>query len=111
MRRLLPLGAVIVLVLFAVTWASGCRANPAVQHNARGVDLAEAGQYEEAIADYARAIELDPNLAQPFYNRGLCYKAQGKKTQAIVDFQEFITLTSNPQWIEMAKQQIAELSK
>jgi len=44
-------------------------------------------------------------------DKRLAHQAQGKKAEAIADFQKFITLTSNRQWIETAKQQIAELSK
>jgi len=71
----------------------------------------EKGEYDLAIADCNRAIELDPNLAVAYYNRGLAYKEQGKKAEAIADFEKFITLTTNPQWIEMARQQIEELSE
>ena len=46
-----------------------------------------------------------------YYNRGLAYKSQSKKAEAITDFDKSITLTDNPQRIEMAKQHIEELSK
>ena len=69
------------------------------------------GQYDLAIADLSKAIELDPSLAEAYGNRAWAYKKQGKKAEAIADFEKFITLTDNPQWIEMARQQIEELSK
>ena len=75
------------------------------------------GQYDLAIADCNKTIELDPNCAQignsgeAYYNRGYAYKLQGKKAEAIADFETFIRLTHNPQEIEMARQQIEELSK
>jgi len=52
----------------------------------RGVSAYEKGEYDEAIRDYSRAIELKPNDADYFNNRGLCYKRIGNNLQAISDF-------------------------
>ena len=67
------------------------------------------GQYERAIEDYGEAIRINPEFAEAYHNRGITYKLQGKKLQAIADFEKFITLTDNPQRIEMARQIIEEL--
>ena len=40
---------------------------------------------EQALADYSRAIELDPNLAEAYYNRGLVRLAQKQQELAISD--------------------------
>ena len=69
------------------------------------------GQLEQAIEDYDQAIRLNPECAEAYYGRGFIYKEQGKKDEAIVDFEKFITLADNPQWIEEAKQHIEELSE
>jgi len=42
------------------------------------------------------------------------FQEQGRKAEVIADFEKFISLTDNPEtwaWIEMAKQQIEELSR
>ncbi len=44
-------------------------------------------------------------------NRGLTYKEQGKKVEAIADFEKFTTLIFDPESIEWATQEIQELSK
>ncbi len=44
------------------------------------------GDHDEAIADYSQAIRLNPNSAQPFYNRGLSYANKGDYRGAIADF-------------------------
>jgi len=80
-------------------------------HFNQGNNLAENSRYDEAIEEYNEAIRLNPEYAEAYNNRGLAYKEQGKKAEAIADFEKFITLTTNPQWIEMARQQIEELSE
>ena len=77
----------------------------------RPVGYTEEGRHDLAIADCNKAIELDPNLTEAYINRGFAFKLQGKKAEAIIDFEKSMTLTSNPQLIEMARQQIEELSK
>jgi len=77
----------------------------------RAAACSNKGQWDLAIADCTEAIELDPNLAEPYYNRGLAYKEQGKKAEAVVDFEKFITLTNDPDWVQMVRRQIEELSK
>jgi tetratricopeptide (TPR) repeat protein len=79
-------------------------------HN-RGLAYFDLGQLERAIQDYDEAIYLYPVYAEAYYNRGLAYRLLGKKTEAITNFKVFITLTENPEWIEMVSQQIEELSK
>ena len=63
------------------------------------------------ISIHQRAIRLDPQYASAYYNRGLTYRMEGKKAEAIADLEEFITLTIDPDLIEVARQYIEELSK
>ena len=77
----------------------------------RGAAYADLGEYQQAIADYTSAIELDPNLAMAYFNRGVAYKVLAEKAEAIADFEKVITLTADPQLIEMARQQIEELGE
>ena len=45
----------------------------------------DKGDYDRAIADYDKAIQLKPDYAAAYYCRGLALKGQGKKTEAIAD--------------------------
>src|SRR5262245_42819868 len=43
-------------------------------YNIRGSVLGQAGRTDEALADFDKAISLDPNYAQAYANRGLVYR-------------------------------------
>ena len=78
----------------------------------RGVACAEQGEYDQAIADFTAAIELNPRLAEAYYNRGVVFYVeaeggydrgvehygQGEYEHAITDFTSAIEL--NPQYAE-----------
>jgi tetratricopeptide (TPR) repeat protein len=51
--------------------------------------------YDEAISDYSRAIELDPNSAAAYDSRGMGYQEKGKWDQAIADHTKAIELDPN----------------
>ena len=67
-------------------------------------------QYAMAIADCTRAINLNPKDAVAYLNRGVAYKLQGETNKALADFEKATALSSNPELIEKARQQIKELS-
>ena len=48
--------------------------------------------YDEAIAAYNQAIELDPNLSGFYTMRGYCYPKVEKYKEAIEDFNKAIEL-------------------
>jgi hypothetical protein len=66
----------------------------ATNHLNQGVSLYESGKYEEAVAEYTKAIELDPKLAAAYYNRGLAYFKMKQYDSALADFNK--TLELNP---------------
>ena len=98
-------------VLYAKYNPNRATESDAKMHNSGGLEFEEDGHHDPTIADYDKAIELDPNDAKAFLNRGYTYKEQGKKTEAIADFKKFITLTDNPIEIEVMQGWIEELSK
>ncbi len=79
-------------------------------YNTRGNRHLELRQLERAIADFGEAVRLDSKYAVAYGNRAIAYKLQGNKAKAITDFEKFITLASNPRLVQIAKQQIKELS-
>ena len=106
--RLDPRGA--ALVIFVATALGGCsfdlgsmsstpdkealpKAAPAETgvadaqtYTARGQALVRSGKIEEALADFDKAIDINPHQAEALYNRGLLYQRQRQHQLAIDDF-------------------------
>ena len=51
-----------------------------------GVNALKAEKYENAISDFTKALEQNPNYPQAVYNRGLAYQQLKKNTDAHEDF-------------------------
>jgi tetratricopeptide (TPR) repeat protein len=51
--------------------------------------LARIENFKGAIADYTKAIEINPNYGEAYYNRGLSRLALGQKNKSTLeDFQK-----------------------
>lgn len=57
--------------------------------------LVDTDRYQQAMAEYDRAIELDPKSAEAYYRRGFAELVHEETMKAIGDFDEAIKL--NPQ--------------
>jgi tetratricopeptide (TPR) repeat protein len=49
------------------------------------VDYGLLGNYTQAIADFDRAIEINPGYGGAYYNRGLTYNSLGNRERTIDD--------------------------
>lgn len=63
-------------------------------YNNRGNAYLSLGNYQQAIEDFNKAIELDPNYAKAHNNRGLAYGSLGKYDLAIENFDATINLNN-----------------
>ena len=61
-------------------------------YNNRGNAYGKKGQYDQAIKDFNRAIELKPDDALAYNNRGNAYQYKGEYDQAIKDISRAIEL-------------------
>ncbi|MDM8521322.1 tetratricopeptide repeat protein [Anaerolineales bacterium HSG6] len=61
-------------------------------HYERGLVYSGAGQYEQAIKNFSKAIDLDPECTIAFYDRGMAYKEIKEYKNAISDFEQFLVL-------------------
>jgi len=64
----------------------------------RGYDYEQKKDYNKAIKEYTKAIELNPKSAIYYNNRGVSYDDLGKYTTAIADYTKAIEL--NPKYAD-----------
>lgn len=60
--------------------------------NQRGVAFAQEGQYQAALAEFARTIRRDPTFADAFYNRAMVSLQIGNVGQAASDLGTFVEI-------------------
>lgn len=58
----------------------------------RGVNQKDKGAFESALSDYARAIQLNPQYPDAYYDRCILYRAQKQYDLAIADCTKAIDL-------------------
>jgi len=61
----------------------------------RGLAYADLGQWEKAIDDYSRVLEIDPTYVETYDNRGVAYCNLNQWEKAIDDFSKAIKIDSN----------------
>ena len=61
-------------------------------YNNRGAAYGEKSQYDQAISDFNKAIEMNPRYNKAYNNRGIVYRLKGEYDQAIWDFNKAIAI-------------------
>ncbi|HHT9125137.1 MAG TPA: tetratricopeptide repeat protein [Candidatus Brocadiia bacterium] len=59
-----------------------------------GTALIFLSRFEEAIKQYDKALEINPNLADAYLNRGNAYYNKGENDRAILDFNKALEINS-----------------
>ncbi len=62
----------------------------ALAYSDKGEGTVDQIYLNNAIADYSRAIELDPNIAFSYYGRGRVYSLKGLPLRAVTDFESYL---------------------
>ena len=89
--KFIVLAACIVLTTILLV---GC-VSPAQEHLNKGNAYCDQGEFDEAIQEFTKAIELDPEYALAYNNRGVAYDEKGEYDKAIADCNKAIEL--NPE--------------
>lgn len=84
-----------VFLLSFVILGSGCDSALVEKALVNGNALEEKGRFAEAMAEYNRAIELNPKSADAYYNRALLYQRQGNSKAAFADFDKILAINPN----------------
>jgi tetratricopeptide (TPR) repeat protein len=71
------------------------RTNLAIAYQLRGVDYLGTRRNDEAIADFGRALAINPELATAYNDRAIAYRRNGDNSRAITDYSEAIRLMPN----------------
>jgi tetratricopeptide (TPR) repeat protein len=61
---------------------------------AAAIDFAKHGNYDQAIAHFNKALEINPEYAEAFNNRGVAYaKGKGQYDKAISDYTKALEIS------------------
>lgn len=58
----------------------------------KGIDYGKKKMYDEAIAEFNKAIEYEPGCAKAYLNRGIAYLMKGRHDEALEDYDKAIEL-------------------
>lgn len=72
-------------------------------YNSRGMAYFRKGNWEKAIVDVKKALEIDSNSAFSHFLLGNIYEVENKITEAIVEYQIVSDLAQDPQLTVMAR--------
>ncbi|MBM3318263.1 MAG: tetratricopeptide repeat protein [Candidatus Eisenbacteria bacterium] len=78
--------------LTRTTGAPSRDSRTAETHNSRGVALAGEGRIDEAIAEYRRAIALDPDLPHVRFNLSNALRAKGRMAEMVAELEHTVRL-------------------
>jgi tetratricopeptide (TPR) repeat protein len=63
----------------------------------------------KAVEHLSNAVEIDPKLAEAWFNRALCHERMSLFLQAESDWKQYLTLDSDSAWAEEAREHLKEL--
>ena len=82
----------------------------AAAHTQRGIVFAQQAQYADAIDEFTKTIQADPNDPHGYFNRGLAKRTSGRLQDAVADFSKAIEISPNDEvaYRERGKTQILQ---
>ena len=80
------IGMVLVLLLLVGCGTPTPALDDADAYFSRGIAYLEKDEYDLAIAEFDKAIQLDPDYAKAYAFRGIAYHDKGNLDRTIADF-------------------------
>jgi len=74
-----------LLVIVSLALSGTALAATAESYYNNGVEFVKARQYDRAIVEFTKALEINPGIANAYALRSLCYGARGQSDRAIAD--------------------------
>lgn len=74
------------------------------ENSAKGLEL-----LDKALRNFDRAIELDPKLAEPRFNRAMCLELLVRPELAKKAWNDYLAVDGASQWAEEARQRLRDL--
>jgi len=102
--------AVYSVLVLTILIASGCATNfdkSSKTFNALGYEYHKEGQYDKAIVEYNRALELNPQNFEAYVNRGNSYATKGQYNLAIADYNKAIEINPKYSMAYQARQYVS----
>jgi tetratricopeptide (TPR) repeat protein len=78
--------------------------------NDLGVAQFQQESFDAAIAEFTRALEINPAYAEALFNRALAKESAGRYPEARLDWEQFINSTTDANWKAEANRHLAGLS-
>jgi tetratricopeptide (TPR) repeat protein len=98
-QKRLIYGTAAVVALAGLSWAVYAYVASAPQRADKeyqaAMKLMAAGKYKDAIAQFTRATEIWPQLADAYLERGVSHRYLNENDLALADFEQAIALNSN----------------
>ncbi len=87
--------SVAMVAALGCLFTAGCAGRSPDENLKEGERLLAAGKKKEAIAEFTKAIEIDPKCVRAYLNRAMCYNETGMPKRAVADFSKAIELNPN----------------
>ena len=101
-RRTIAIAAALSVLALGSPLITAC-ANPlSTNSHDSGIEKSQQGNYQGAIADFNQAIEINPQHANPYYNRGLARELANDLEGACDDWRKAVDLGNErpAEWVK-----------